>query len=502
MIDTASFLNVWTGVAGFVVLYLIAWRLHPLYHIPTVGSSSLPLLSYIGAAKFSRNAKEVLAEGYRKYPGKPFKVAMWDRWVVFISGRDLIEDVRRRPDAEMSFSESVEDTMQLKHIMDPDVMGNPFHIDTIREKLTRVLPTIMPSVVEELEQAIPHNIPGASEGWVEINVLGALQHIVARASARVFVGLPLCHDEEYLDLAVQFAIDVMKDKDTLDNFPQSMKGFVSRIYSLGRRGLRRSAEKLKPTIDQRKSMAEKWGDDWPDKPNDLLQWYIDSEHADAKLKTISDRVMVTNFAAIHTSSLSGSLSLLRLAEHPECIEPIRQEVEEVIREEGWTKAAMAKMWKLDSLLKEFQRHQGLSLASLSRRVMKDLTLRDGTFLPEGTALLATSYDIHHDGDIYENPEVFDPFRFSRMRGDSGEDRVKHQLVNTSVEYMPFGHGKHACPGRFFAANELKAMLTYIILNYDFKLGGDGRPLGPTFDGLSILPNPNATMMFKKRESKV
>lgn len=46
------------------------------------------------------------------------------------------------------------------------------------------------------------------------------------------------------------------------------------------------------------------------------------------------------------------------------------------------------------------------------------------------------------------------------------------------------------------------MLTYIILNYDFKLGGDGRPLGPTFDGLSILPNPNATMMFKKRESKV
>lgn len=75
--------------------------------------------------------------------------------------------------------------------------------------------------------------------------------------------------------------------------------------------------------------------------------------------------------------------------------------------------------------------------------MKDLTLRDGTFLPEGTALLATSYDIHHDGDIYENPEVFDPFRFSRMRGDSGEERVKHQLVNTSVEYMPFGHGKHA-----------------------------------------------------------
>lgn len=108
---------------------------------------------------------------------------------------------------------------------------------------------------------------------------------------------------------------------------------------------------------------------------------MEAQQTDDQFRTIADRVMITNFAAIHTSSLvrhltylsviylsltldqSGSLTLLWLADHPEYIEPIREEIEEVIGEQGWTKAAMGKMWKLDSLLKEFQRHQGLGLGA-------------------------------------------------------------------------------------------------------------------------------------------
>ena len=30
------------------------------------------------------------------------------------------------------------------------------------------------------------------------------------------------------------------------------------------------------------------------------------------------------------------------------------------------------------------------------------------------------------------------------------------------------------PGRFFAANQLKAILAHIVLNYDLKIGGDGK----------------------------
>ena len=84
----------------------------------------------------------------------------------------------------------------------------------------------------------------------------------------------------------------------------------------------------------------------------------------------------------------------------------------------------------------------LALASVTRKALKDTTLIDGTFIPKDTLLAAAAYPTHFDDNIYENASVFDPFRFSQMREAQGEG-TKHHLVHTSVEYMPFGHGKHA-----------------------------------------------------------
>lgn len=56
------------------------------------------------------------------------------------------------------------------------------------------------------------------------------------------------------------------------------------------------------------------------------------------------------------------------------------------------------------------------------------------------------------------------------------------------------------PGRFFAVNEVKAMMAHIILNYDIKLPGDSReaPKGVWFAG-SRSPHTSAEILFKKRK---
>jgi cytochrome P450 len=59
-------------------------------------------------------------------------------------------------------------------------------------------------------------------------------------------------------------------------------------------------------------------------------------------------------------------------------------------------------------------------------------------------------------------------------------------------------GKHACPGRFFAGNELKSMLVYLILNYDFKTVDGVRPANMTI-GSTIMPNLMASLEFRKRQ---
>ena len=101
-----------------------------LNSIPTVGGSSLPLLSFLGGFNFLLNSKRLLQEGYRKvntsstglgidsyvtpvtrlqYYGSVFKVPLPEQWILIVSGPKMVEELRKRPDDELSFSAGVED---------------------------------------------------------------------------------------------------------------------------------------------------------------------------------------------------------------------------------------------------------------------------------------------------------------------------------------------------------------------------------------------------------
>ena len=45
--------------------------------------------------------------------------------------------------------------------------------------------------------------------------------------------------------------------------------------------------------------------------------------------------------------------------------PLREEIEPIVATHGWTKAAMGKMWKLDSFLRESQRYNGIGISTSS-----------------------------------------------------------------------------------------------------------------------------------------
>jgi cytochrome P450 len=74
--------------------------------------------------------------------------------------------------------------------------------------------------------------------------------------------------------------------------------------------------------------------------------------------------------------------------------------------------------------------------------MKPYTFSNGVSFSTGEILSLPVGAIHMDSSIYENPQTFDGFRFSRMREQEGE-KAKHHCVNTSTDYLVFGHGEHA-----------------------------------------------------------
>ena len=57
------------------------------------------------------------------------------------------------------------------------------------------------------------------------------------------------------------------------------------------------------------------------------------------------------------------------------------------------------------------------------------------------------------------------------------------------------------PGRFFAVNELKVVVAYILLHYDLKLAGDGTRPKNVYLARNILPDPTGKVLFRKRKRK-
>jgi cytochrome P450 len=107
------------------------------------------------------------------------------------------------------------------------------------------------------------------------------------------------------------------------------------------------------------------------------------------------------------------------------------------------------------------------------------------------------YAMYLDDDIYPNASTFDAFRFSKLREQPGNEN-RHQFVTTSPTHINFGHGKDACPGRFFAAQEIKLLLAHTLQNYDIRLEDPTKlPEGSWYDR-SRKPNQTAQVQFRSR----
>jgi len=220
-------------------------------------------------------------------------------------------------------------------------------------------------------------------------------------------------------------------------------------------------------IEERRKYLNEYGKEWDDKPNDLLSWLMEqADGPELTTERLTNRILAVNFASMLTSSNVFTQVLFYLASNPQYIQPLREEVEGIVQKDGWSKVALGKMRKVDSFLRECQRIRGINTVTVLRKALKDFTFSDGTFIPKGTKIAAAARSVHHDGKIYENPEAFEPFRFADIPDE--DSRIK--FASTTAEYLPFGHGKHACPGRFFVAAELKSMLAHVVITYDVKLG--------------------------------
>ncbi|KAI0337447.1 cytochrome P450 [Trametopsis cervina] len=512
----ALFVYVLAGVLAIICLKRATAKKLSLDHIPTVGSPN-GLLSYLTAFRYLVKANVVIQEGYSKYKGRIFKVPQMSDWLLIVTGDELVEELRSAPENVLSMEAAMADILQSDYTLGPTLKEDTYHIGVLRSAMNKNLANVLPDVVDELDIGFGDVFDAKlePEGWTPLKVVDMALRLVVRSSNRAFVGLPTCRIDEFCAVNTQFAVNVMIGSFFINTFPEFLKPTVGSLFTSVSGHQRKVLKYLGPIIDERKAKLAEYGPDYPDKPNDFLSWLIDSAPRNHHFETenLALRMLIMNFVALHTTAMSFVHALYNLAAMPEYADPLREEIEAQLGSDmsKWTKDAFAKCWKLDSFLKESQRLNGLGALSLPRKALKTYTFRDGTVIPEGATLSATQTAVHYDSTYYENAGQFDGFRFYRQRVSAAGEREgeelaeenkeedwRNRLTGTGVGYLAFGGGRHVCPGRFFAALELKTMLAIVLLRYDVKMAKEGvRPEDQWF-GPACIPSNSAEVLFKRR----
>lgn len=249
--------------------------------------------------------------------------------------------------------------------------------------------------------------------------------------------------------------------------------------------------------------------------DDAIEWF--EQTSKGQYYDPATAQLVMSLAAIHTTTDLTCQTLTDIIQHPEILQPLREEALSVLRENGWQKASLYKMKLLDSAIKESQRLKPTGIGkrrrwkplcilfinscivSMRRMALENLKLSDGTTIRKNQYLAVSAHNMWNP-EIYQNPGEWDGYRFYNMRDIPGRQNAA-QLVATSPEHLGFGHGQHACPGRFFAANEVKVALVHLLLGYNWNLP-DGVTPSIRQSGFSLGADPLLKVRVRRRQDEM
>lgn len=336
-----------------------------------------------------------------------------------------------------------------------------------------------------------------------------MTEIVTQMSARVFIGAPLCRNRQWLRISASYAEQMVLAMRSLSRFPRIIRPLMQHLAPEMRRlnEVHNAARSLlSPILASRakeRSMSEA-----QEKSVDALQWF--SEVASTKKQHFDPLYTQLGLTVVAVSTTSALLTnvMFDLVAHPDLIQELRQEMMDVLRPQAegdrWTKASLQRLQLLDSAMKETQRLNPPEALLMRRRVVRDFTLSDGTVLPAGSTIALPSVALR-DPAFFDRPEEYQGSRFLKMRQEAGSQN-KWQFVSTSKEMFGFGHGTHACPGRFFASDEAKVALVHLLMKYDWAFAGpvqgpEGRPKSLTAFEM-IVPNPAVHLMYRARKPEI
>jgi cytochrome P450 len=215
-------------------------------------------------------------------------------------------------------------------------------------------------------------------------------------------------------------------------------------------GIRGLAEDL---IEQRRADLAA-GDGGMDMLTLLLEAEDDPE-VDYPENQIRDEVSTFLIAGHETTALSLTYTLALLSWNPETRERVREEAEAALGEGAPTHEDLANLQYTKRAYREALRLYPPAWA-VFRQTEEPVDLGEYR-LPGDSGVIVPLWSIHRDDRYFDDPERFDPDRWTRRDPNEVE------------AYFPFSTGPHACIGQGFALAGATLTLARLVRDFDIEV---------------------------------
>jgi hypothetical protein len=256
------------------------------------------------------------------------------------------------------------------------------HTRAVQQSLTPNIAKFHQPMEEELSWALAaytQDIPGSHSvqdatvnQWHTVDVEELILNLIAHISARIFVGLPLCRNKDWLRINKACTMNVFSVALIMRSIPKPLKflfgALIARLIP-GWWCLQeniRTAKKLAVPMVNAHLAAKANG--MKQAPLNLLTWMVDAAltPVEADPAKIAHRQILLGIGSIYTTKLALVNVCYDYCTYPQYLPELREEVEQCLLESGTLdKATLDKMVKLESFMSESQRMNPPNLSMLS-----------------------------------------------------------------------------------------------------------------------------------------
>lgn len=176
-------------------------------------------------------------------------------------------------------------------------------VNAVRVDLTQHIAKTLEAIQDEMNFAASSCI-GSPKDWTPIPLYPSLLRMVALISGRVFVGLPLCRNADWIRISINFTVVSFKASQKFWTIPAWKRPFAVPFCEETRAIKKHRAEAvelLAPVIQKRlDEMAD------PDfkRPEDMIQWVLDNaeDAGERSVERQADLQLTLSMAAIRMFS--------------------------------------------------------------------------------------------------------------------------------------------------------------------------------------------------------